>query len=176
MRIQPTRCRPGGGKQARTLRLILVQPDIPQNTGAMLRLAACLGTQVDLIEPAGFVLSDRRLRRAGMDYLDGVDMTRHASWEAFIATRQQPDSASHGRLILLSTRGAIPYTDFRFAKDDCLMVGSEAAGAPVAVHAAADAVVRIPMRAGLRSLNVALSAAMVLGEALRQTSEHPTQD
>jgi len=155
------------------LRLILIQPDIPQNTGAMLRLAACLGTPVDLVEPAGFVLSDRRLRRAGMDYLEGVALARHASWAAFLASRP-PAPAS--RLVLLSTRGTIPYTQFRFAADDGLMVGSEASGAPAEVHAAADAIVRIPMRAGLRSLNVALAAAMVLGEALRQTGAHPLQD
>jgi tRNA (cytidine/uridine-2'-O-)-methyltransferase len=153
------------------LRLVLIHPDIPQNTGAMLRLAACLDTPVDLVEPAGFVLSDRRLRRAGMDYLDGVDLTRHASWAAFLAAQ-----SSSGRLVLLSTRGAVPYTQFRFAADDRLMVGSEASGAPAEVHAAADAVVRIPMRAGLRSLNVALAAAMVLGEALRQTAAPQLQD
>lgn len=142
----------------------------------MLRLAACLDVAVDLVEPTGFVLSDRRLRRAGMDYLEGVDLTRHTSWDAFVAERRGSTPKPAGRLILLSTRGTIPYTDFRFAADDRLMVGSEASGAPPAVHAAADAIVCIPMRAGLRSINVALAAAMVLGEALRQTGATPRQD
>jgi len=157
------------------LRLVLVEPDIPQNTGAMLRLAACLGIPVDLVEPAGFVLSDRRLRRAGLDYLENVELARHASWQAFHAGLGEA-TESAGRLILLSTRGAIPYTRFRFAATDRLMVGSEAAGAPPEVHAAAHAVLRIPIRDGLRSLNVALAAAMVLGEAIRQTGAAPLQD
>ncbi len=158
------------------MRLVLIQPDIPQNTGAMFRLAACLGIPVDLIEPAGFVLSDRRLRRAGMDYLEGVELARHSSWEAFFADGAPRLLKPAGRLVLISTRGTIPYTHFRFAADDRLMVGSEAAGAPAAVHAAADAIIRIPMRAGLRSINVAMAAAMVVGEAIRQTGADSGQD
>ncbi|MBV8170025.1 MAG: tRNA (cytidine(34)-2'-O)-methyltransferase [Alphaproteobacteria bacterium] len=143
------------------MRLVLYEPDIPQNTGTLLRLAACLGVAVDLIEPCGFVLDDRRLRRAGMDYLDGVALTRHASWDAYRA-------AAAGRLVLLTTRAETPYADFAFAATDRLMVGRETGGVPEPVHAAADARLRIPMAPGLRSINVACAAAMVLGEALRQ--------
>jgi tRNA (cytidine/uridine-2'-O-)-methyltransferase len=150
------------------MRLALYQPDIPQNTGAMLRLAACFGAAVDLIEPCGFVWSDRRLRRAGMDYLDGVALTRHESWAAFQSAR------SAGRLLLLTTRGSTSYAEFGFRSGDTLLVGRETAGVPHEVHAAADARLVIPMRAGVRSLNVALAAAIVLGEALRQTGALPS--
>ena len=148
------------------MRLALFQPDIPQNTGALLRLAACLGIAVDLIEPAGFVLSDRRLRRAGMDYLDLASLTRHASWDAFLQARS-------GRLVLLTTRSDISYAGFAFAPTDILLLGRESAGVPDAVHEAADARIRVPMVPGARSLNVALAAAMVLSEALRQTDGFP---
>jgi tRNA (cytidine/uridine-2'-O-)-methyltransferase len=148
------------------MRLALYQPDIAQNTGAMLRLAACLGVPVDVIEPCGFVFADSRLRRAGMDYLGHVDLVRHLSWDAFRATVP-------GRLILLTTRGAVAYTETAYQPGDTLMVGRESAGVPDAVHDAADLRVRVPMRPGLRSLNVALAAAMVLGEALRQTALWP---
>ena len=144
------------------MRLVLYEPDIPQNTGTLLRLAACLGVAVDLIEPCGFVLDDRRLRRAGMDYLDGVALTRHASWDAYRA-------AAAGRLVLLTTRAETPYADFAFAATDRLMVGRETGGVPAPLHAQADARLRIPMRPGQRSLNVACAAAIVVGEALRQT-------
>lgn len=148
------------------MRLALFQPDIPQNTGAVLRLAGCLGLGVDLIEPAGFILTDRRLRRAGMDYLDLVPLTRHASWEAFLAARA-------GRLVLLTTRAGASYSDFAFAASDILLLGRESAGAPDNVHECADARIRVPMVPGARSLNVALAAAMVLSEALRQTDGFP---
>lgn len=148
------------------MRLALFEPDIPQNTGTILRLAACLGVGIDLIEPCGFVLSDRTLRRAGLDYLEHVDLTRHTSWSAYSAQRR-------GRLILLTTRGTVPYADFAYAPDDTLLLGRESAGVPPEVHAAATARVAIPMAPGLRSLNVALAAAMVLGEALRQTELWP---
>ena len=151
------------------MRLVLHEPDIPQNTGAMLRLAACLGVAVDLIEPCGFLLDDRRLRRAGMDYLEAAALTRHSSWTAFREARDRDRGAAAGRLLLLTTAGDIPYTEFAFRGDDSVVVGSESRGAPPALHAAADARLVIPMRPGLRSLNVALAAAMVLGEALRQT-------
>jgi tRNA (cytidine/uridine-2'-O-)-methyltransferase len=151
------------------MRLALYQPDIPQNTGAMLRLAACFGVAVDVIEPCGFVWSDRRLRRAGMDYLDGVALTRHESWVAFQAAR----AAVRGRLVLLTTQGSTSYADFAFRPSDTLLVGRETAGVPADIHAAADARLVIPMRAGVRSLNVALAAAVVLGEALRQTGQLP---
>ncbi len=148
------------------MRLVLFEPDIPQNAGTLLRLAACLGVPVDVIEPCGFHLDDRRLRRAGLDYLDRVELVRHHSWRAYLA-------APRGRLVLLTTRGEWPYTDFAYRPDDSLGVGRESAGASPEVHAAADSRVRIPMRPGLRSINVALAAAMVLGEALRQTDQLP---
>jgi tRNA (cytidine/uridine-2'-O-)-methyltransferase len=130
-----------------------------------MRLAACLGVAVDLIEPAGFDASDRNLRRAGLDYLERLELRRHISFAAFQEWRQE----THHRLILATTRGAMPYADFAFAPSDILMVGRESAGVPDSVHAAADARLIVPMQAGLRSLNVAVAAAMMLGEALRQT-------
>jgi tRNA (cytidine/uridine-2'-O-)-methyltransferase len=148
------------------MRLALYEPDIPQNTGTILRLAACLGVGVDLIEPMGFPFDDRRLRRAGMDYLDRVDLRRHPSWAAF-------RSSSRGRLLLLTTRGEVTLPSFSFRPDDVLLLGRESAGVPEAVHEAADARLRIPMQPGLRSLNVALAAALALGEALRQTNGWP---
>jgi tRNA (cytidine/uridine-2'-O-)-methyltransferase len=150
------------------MRLALFEPDIPQNAGALLRLGACLGIAVDIIEPAGFVLGDRRLRRAGMDYLALAELRRHASWAGFLAERR-------GRIVLLTTEAKLAYHRFAFRADDTLMLGSESAGVPAAVHAAADARLRVPMRPGLRSLNVALAAAMVLGEALRQTELFPSE-
>lgn len=149
------------------MRLALFEPDIPQNTGTILRLAACLGIAVDLIEPFGFAWDDRRLRRAGMDYLDAVDLTRHTSWTAYRIWRAGSDRA--GRLILLTTKAAMPYTNFVFEPSDCILLGRETGGVPAEIHSAADARLIIPMRVGARSLNVAVAAAMVLGEALRQT-------
>jgi tRNA (cytidine/uridine-2'-O-)-methyltransferase len=146
------------------MRLALYQPDIPQNTGAILRLAACFGLPVDVIEPCGFVFDDRRMRRAGMDYLEHVALRRHSSWEAYQASR----SGIGGRLILLSTKSARPYTECQFLATDTLLLGRESAGVPEEVHAAADLKLRIPMQAGLRSLNVAMAAAIVAGEAMRQ--------
>jgi tRNA (cytidine/uridine-2'-O-)-methyltransferase len=144
------------------MRLALYQPDIPQNTGTILRTAACLGVAVDLIEPAGFNASDKALRRAGMDYLDRLDLTRHGSFTAFLAAR------APGRLVLATTAAATAYTDFAFAADDTLLLGRESAGVPADVHALADARIKVPLVAGARSLNVAVAAAMILGEALRQ--------
>lgn len=149
------------------MRLALFEPDIPQNAGALLRLGACLDVAVDIIEPAGFSLSDRALKRAGMDYLARACLMRHASWAAFQVSRQA------GRLILLTTKAAQPYTGFAFAPDDTLLVGRESAGVPDAVHEAADARLLIPMAPGARSLNVSQAAAMVLGEALRQCNLLP---
>ena len=148
------------------MRLVLFEPDIPQNTGALLRLGACLGIAIDIIEPCGFLFTDKGLKRAGMDYLALADYRRHESWDAFQAQRS-------GRLVLLSAKAAQPYTDFAFASDDVLLLGRESAGVPDAVRDAADARLRIPLKPGLRSLNVALAAAMVLGEALRQTEGFP---
>jgi tRNA (cytidine/uridine-2'-O-)-methyltransferase len=145
------------------MNLALYQPDIAPNVGAMLRLAACLGVAVDLIEPCGFPVDDRRMRRAGMDYIDHVRLVRHSSWDAFRRDR------AAGRLILLTTTGDCLFPRLAFRPDDTLLVGRESAGVPTDVHAAADLRLRLPMRPGLRSLNVTLAAAMVLSEALRQT-------
>ncbi len=153
------------------MRLALFEPDIPQNTATLLRLAACLDVAADIIEPCGFVLGEARFRRAGLDYLDAVDLTRHPSWRAYRAWRDR--GGRGGRLVLLTTRAQVPYTDFAFRPDDTLMVGRESAGVPGDVAAAADARVRVPMAKGRRSLNVAVAAAMVLGEALRQTKGFP---
>ena len=148
------------------MRLALYQPDIPQNTGAMLRLAACFGLGVDVILPAGFIFDDKRLRRAGMDYIDQVEIARHSSWEAY---RRSPRT---GRLLLLTTKGDRAYTDFAFEAADTLLVGRESSGVPPEVAAAADARLVIPMRPGLRSLNVAMAAAIVTGEAMRQLQDN----
>ena len=149
--------------------LALYQPDIPQNAGTILRLCACLGVEVHVIEPAGFDLSDRALRRAGMDYLAHVRLIRHLSWGDFETWRRE----SGGRLVLLTTNGTRAYADFSYARDDIILLGRESAGVPDAVHEAAVERLVIPMVAGLRSLNVATAAAMVLGEALRQTGGFP---
>jgi tRNA (cytidine/uridine-2'-O-)-methyltransferase len=148
------------------MRLALFEPDIPQNTGTLMRLGACLDVPVDVIEPCGFVFDERRMRRAGMDYLDQVDLTRHVSWTAYQMGRA-------GRLILLTTKAATSYTDFTFKPDDTVLLGRESAGVPDEVHQAADARVTVPMAVAARSLNVAVAAAMVLGEGLRQTYGFP---
>ena len=148
------------------MRLALYEPDIPQNAGTLIRLGACLGVGVDIIEPCGFVFTDRGLKRAGMDYLELAEIARHGSWEKFQAN-------ARGRIVLLTSKGATPYTQFAFAPDDILLLGRESAGVPPDVHDAADARLRIPLKPGLRSLNVALAGAIVLGEALRQTGGFP---
>jgi tRNA (cytidine/uridine-2'-O-)-methyltransferase len=147
------------------MRIALFQPDIPQNTGTILRLCACLNVEAHIIEPAGFPVSDRHFRRAGMDYLDRVTIQRHDSWAKF----EQWRSENGFRLVLFSTKGARSYLDHRYADDDILLFGRESAGVPDDVVAAADARLVIPIEPGLRSLNVAMAAAMALGEALRQT-------
>jgi tRNA (cytidine/uridine-2'-O-)-methyltransferase len=149
------------------MRLVLFEPDIPQNAGTMMRLAAALGVAVDLIEPCGFLVDDRRLRRAAMDYADFLDLTRWTSWRRYAET----DHA--GRLVLLTTRASRPYTSFAFAPDDRIMVGRESAGVPDAVHDAADARIVIPLLPEARSINVATAAAMALGEAIRQAGLAP---
>jgi tRNA (cytidine/uridine-2'-O-)-methyltransferase len=146
------------------MQVALYEPDIAQNTGTILRLCACLGVIAHIIEPAGFPVSDRAFRRAGMDYLDQGTLRRHDSWAAFDAWRR----AEKLRLVLLTTRAPTSYLDHRY-RNDVLLFGRESSGVPEAVHAAADARVTIPMRPGLRSLNVAMACAMVVGEALRQT-------
>lgn len=155
------------------MRIALYQPDIPQNTGTILRLAACLGVGVDVIGPAGFDLSDRALRRAGMDYINAVDLVRHDGWMSFQACRKGGEAEEAGRLVLLTTAADHRYSDFSFRPSDVLLFGRESAGVPGEVHEAADVRLTIPMRRGMRSLNVAVSAAMVLGEALRQTGQFP---
>jgi len=146
------------------LRIALYQPDIAGNTGTILRFAACLGLGVDIIEPAGFPLSDKALKRAGMDYLEMAALTRHVDWNAFEEWRK----AGRRRLVLLSTKATTAYTSFSFASGDILLFGRESAGVPDPVHQAADARLTIPMQGTARSINVALSVAMVAGEAIRQ--------
>src|SRR6195256_5119431 len=147
------------------MRIALFQPDISQNTGTILRLCACLNVEAHIIEPAGFPVSDRHFRRAGMDYLDQVTILRHDSWAKF----EQWRKVKGFRLTLVSTRGALPYLDYRYKADDILLFGRESAGVPDEVVTAADARLVIPIAPGLRSLNVAMAAAMALGEAIRQT-------
>lgn len=146
------------------LRIALYQPDIAQNTGTILRLCACLGAEAHIIEPCGFPATDRAFRRAGMDYLDQVVLVRHTAWDAFERWRRTEGL----RLVLFTTRASTSYFDHDFTARDVLLFGRESAGVPASVHAAAEARVTIPMRAGLRSLNIAMAAAMAAGEALRQ--------
>ena len=148
------------------MRLALCEPDIPQNAGALIRLGACLGVGIDIIEPCGFLLSDAKFRRAGMDYVGRAEIVRHDSWSAF-------HEKHSGRLILLTTAAALSYTDFAFAPGDIIILGRESAGVPAYVHDVVDARLRIPLLPGLRSLNVAQAGAMALGEALRQTNGFP---
>ena len=148
------------------MRLALYQPDIPQNTGTILRLATCLDVAVDIVEPCGFPLDDRRMRRAGMDYMDNARLVRHPNWEAF-------RTKTPGRLILMTTKAATPLTDFRFDENDTIVMGRESAGVPDQIHNDADARILIPMAVGRRSLNVAAAAAIALGEGLRQTGGYP---
>src|SRR6266852_1619421 len=148
------------------MQIALFEPDIPQNAGTILRLAACLGVGVHIIEPAGFPTSDRSFRRAGMDYLDRVVIVRHASWQAFEAWRR----AERARLILFTTHASRSYLDHVFHPDDILLFGRESSGVSEEVREAADARLVIPMQQGLRSLNVAMAAAMAAGEAMRQTA------
>jgi tRNA (cytidine/uridine-2'-O-)-methyltransferase len=148
------------------MQIALFQPDIPQNTGTILRLCACLDVAAHIIEPAGFPISDRHFRRAGMDYLDQVTLMRHDSWSKF----EQWRNDNGYRLILFTTKGASSYLDYRYGSNDILLFGRESAGVPDEVGAAADARLVIPIKRSLRSLNIAVAAAMALGEALRQTS------
>lgn len=153
------------------MRLALFQPDIPQNLGAAIRLAACLGVALDVIEPCGFPLSDAAIRRAAMDYAAIAEVKRHTGWRDF-----HGDAARAGRLVLFTTRGATPFHDFAFQPDDILLFGRESAGAPDEVHAAADARLLIPLAPGARSLNLVTAATLALGEALRQINAFPTPE
>lgn len=155
----------------RAMRIALFQPDIPTNTGTIVRLAACMAVDVDVIEPCGFPFSDKSFRRAGMDYIDSARVAHHLSWEEFLATLDP-----QARLVLLTTKSDMPYFRFKFAPSDVLLLGQESAGVNEAVHSRADARLTIPMARELRSLNVAVAASMVLGEALRQTNLMPSVD
>lgn len=148
------------------MRIALYQPDIAGNVGAILRTAACLGLGVDLIEPMGFTWSDKALARSGMDYVGQVDVVRHMDWDAFLAQVT-------GRIVLLTTKGAVRLDAATFAADDVLLMGSEGAGVPDEVHAIADMRVLIPMRAGMRSMNISVATGIVAAEALRQTGGWP---
>ncbi|MBB4285233.1 tRNA (cytidine(34)-2'-O)-methyltransferase [Roseospira goensis] len=151
------------------MRVALYQPDMPQNAAAVMRLAACLGVPLDIIEPCGFLWDDKRLRRVGLDYWGAATIRRHSAWDAF---RAAPGVAG-ARVVLLTTQGAVSHLAFAFRADDVVMLGRESAGVPETVHAAVDARLTIPMAPGARSLNVAAAAAVVLGEALRQTDGFP---
>jgi len=148
------------------MRIALFEPDIPQNAATIIRLGACLGLPIDIIEPCGFLFSDAGLRRAGMDYLDLAEVSRHRGWDQFVASVQ-------GRIVLMTTKAAVPYTAFSFQPGDIILLGRESAGVPEHVHRRADARLRVPLRDGRRSLNVAITAAMAAGEALRQTGGFP---
>lgn len=157
------------------IRIALYQPDIPQNAGTIIRLATCLGLAVDIIEPASFDASDRNFRRAGMDYLERAAVLRHVSWQAFLGwSASPPETAVAPRIVLAETDGAASHTEFAFHASDIILLGRESAGVPDAVRAACHASVRIPQVEGLRSINVALAAAMIVGEALRQTGGFAT--
>ena len=155
------------------MRLALFQPDIPQNTGTLLRLGACLDVELDIIEPCGYIFSEKTLKRAGMDYLHLVKFRRHKSWEHFLQYRaEHPDE--YGRIVLLTTHATEPYYNFKFQPNDIILMGRESAGVPEEVHHTADARLLIPMNEKARSINVAVSAVMVVGECLRQTGGFPS--
>ena len=155
------------------MRLILFQPDIAQNTGTMMRLCACVNLGIDIIEPCGFIFNDKAMRRAGMDYLDMVDYRRHNSWADFLQYRENHPE-EYGRIVLMTTKASIPYFDFEFKEDDVILMGRESAGVPEEVHKLVDAKVVIPMNEKARSINVAVSATMVIGESLRQCNLFPS--
>ena len=153
----------------------MFQPDIPQNTGTLLRLGACLDIELDIIEPCGFIFSERTLKRAGMDYLDMVRYRRHQSWEHFLQYRaEHPEE--YGRIVLLTTHASEPYYNFEFRPNDIILMGRESAGVPEEVHQTADARLLIPMNRNARSINVAVSAVMVVGECLRQVNGFPAME
>lgn len=156
------------------MRLALFQPDIPQNTGTLMRLGACLNLSIDIIEPCGFVFNDKAMRRAGMDYLDMVNCRRHDSWVDFLNYRTA-HSDEYGRLVLMTTKASQPYIDFEFKSNDVILMGRESAGVPQEVHDTVDARIVIPMMPQARSINVAVAATMVVGEALRQCRLFPVK-
>lgn len=150
------------------MRLALFQPDIPQNTGTLLRLGACLDLPIDIIEPCGFLFNEKAMKRAGMDYLEFADYRRHDSWEDFLSFRAN-NPQEYGRIVLMTTKASLPYTDFEFKDNDIILMGRESAGVPDEVHQTADARLTIPMNPNARSINMAISASMAISEALRQT-------
>ena len=154
------------------MRLALYQPDIPQNTGTLLRLGACLGLAIDIIEPCGFLFNEKAMRRAGMDYLEFSNYRRHNSWNDFLNYRQEHPE-EYGRIVLLTTKSSQSFIDFEFKQNDIILMGRESAGVPENVHQKADARLRIPMNPEARSINMAVSAAMAITEALRQTDGFP---
>lgn len=154
------------------MRLALFQPDIPQNTGTLLRLGACLDLALDIIEPCGFIFNEKAMKRAGMDYLNLVSYRRHNSWQDFLDYRQAHPK-EYGRIVLLTTHASQPYTSFEFKENDIILMGRESAGVPEAIHKMADSRLLIPMNQNARSINVAVSAVMVIGEAFRQTNLFP---
>ena len=154
------------------MRLALYQPDIPQNTGTLLRLGACLGLAIDIIEPCGFLFNEKAMRRAGMDYLEFSNYRRHNSWNDFLNYRQEHPE-EYGRLVLLTTKSSQSFIDYEFKSNDIILMGRESAGVPENVHQKADARLRIPMNPEARSINMAVSAAMAITEALRQTDGFP---
>jgi tRNA (cytidine/uridine-2'-O-)-methyltransferase len=151
------------------MKLCLFQPDIPQNAGAAMRLCACLGIGLDIIEPCGFPWDERKIQASALDYRAHVTLTRYSGWAAFLQNK------GNKRLVLMTTKAATPYTDFSFRADDLIMAGRESAGVPEDVHAAADNRILIPLSGGMRSLNVINASAMILGEALRQTQQFPAR-
>lgn len=154
------------------MRLALFQPDIPQNTGTLMRLCACLDLAIDIIEPCGFIFNEKAMRRAGMDYLELVNYRRHNSWQDFLKFKKEHPE-EYGRIILLTTHASTPYTNFEFKNNDIILMGRESAGVPETVHKIADSRLIIPMNNNARSINVAVSAVMVIGEAMRQTNMFP---
>lgn len=150
------------------MRLALFQPDIPQNTGTLLRLGACLDLPIDIIEPCGFLFNEKAMKRAGMDYLEFADYRRHDSWEDFLRFRAD-NPQEYGRIVLMTTKASQPYTDFKFQENDIILMGRESAGVPEEVHQTADARITIPMNPHARSINMAISAAFAVSEGLRQT-------
>jgi len=149
------------------MRLALYQPDIPQNTGTLMRLCACLGIGLDIIEPCGFILSDKNIKRASMDYVEYLEMARHSNWEEF------KSSHSDKRLILMSTKAEKSFIDFKFKHNDILIAGRESAGVPDSIYKACNDAIKIPMIAEVRSINIAVASSIILGEALRQTNQYP---
>lgn len=154
------------------MRLALYQPDIPQNTGTLLRLGACLDLPIDIIEPCGFLFNEKAMRRAGMDYLDFAKFRRHDSWNDFLKFREEHKD-EYGRLVLMTTHATTSFIDFEFKPNDVILMGRESAGVPESVHNTVDARLLIPMNKNARSVNMAVSAAMAVTEALRQTGEFP---